>query len=139
MAIAFLSAQRSKDPKTQVQPALMDRGDQFQIIRASKKKEEETGLQGLKSRQDTNEAVNQLILTHRGIPYILTDFLIVKIKLGISDKLHLSLSPETFINKTYACISYYHTSYKFPILNSHRPAGENSCYHPAMISTITCA
>ena len=38
MAIAFLSAQRSKDPKTQVQPPLMDHSDQFQIISASKKK-----------------------------------------------------------------------------------------------------
>ena len=33
---------------------------------------------------------------------------------------------------------FYHTctSYKFPMLNSHRPADENSCYHPVIISFI---
>ena len=28
----------------------------------------------------------------------------------------------------------YHTSYKFSMLISHRPEGENSYYHPAIIS-----
>ena len=34
---------------------------------------------------------------------------------------------------------YYHTSHKFAMLKLHRPEGENSYYHPAIISTITCA
>ena len=39
-----------------------------------------------------------------------------------------------------AAFVYYQTSYKFPmLLTCHRLAGENSCYHPAIISTITCA
>ena len=36
-------------------------------------------------------------------------------------------------------ISFYHTSYKFAMLKLHRLEGENSYYHPAIISTITCA
>ena len=34
---------------------------------------------------------------------------------------------------------YYHTSHKFAMLKLHRPEGENSYYHPAIISTIKCA
>ena len=37
------------------------------------------------------------------------------------------------------CILYYHTSHKFAMLKLHRPEGENSYYHPAIILTITCA
>ena len=33
----------------------------------------------------------------------------------------------------------YHTSHEFPMLKLHRPEGEKSYYHPAIISTITCA
>ena len=32
----------------------------------------------------------------------------------------------------------YHTSHHLPMLKLHRPEGENSYYHPAIISTITC-
>ena len=39
----------------------------------------------------------------------------------------------------YFTLSFLMNEYKFPMLNSHMPEGENSCYHPAIISTITCA
>ena len=34
---------------------------------------------------------------------------------------------------------FYHTSDKFAMLKLHSSEGENSYYHPAIISTITCA
>ena len=36
-------------------------------------------------------------------------------------------------------ILFYHTTHKFAMLKLHRPEGENFYYHPAIISTITCA
>ena len=45
------------------------------------------------------------------------------------------LLPCPYIGSIY----YYYTSHKFPMQNLHRPEGKHSYYHPAIISTITCA
>ena len=52
----------------------------------------------------------------------------------------IAKDPEVKVNKVSSMsgsIFFYNTSYKFSMLNSHRPEGENSYYHPAIISTIT--
>ena len=42
-----------------------------------------------------------------------------------------------YASPTFMC--YYYTSHEFPMQNLNRLEGKNSYYHPAIISTITCA